>query len=444
VRRNIAAFGGDPDRVTLFGESAGAMSVGLHLFAMPSSNGLFDQAIMESNPLNITYRDAGSASAAGREFLKHLCASYSARVGSARCPARAELVAKVTTEDIFDAQMAFSTDNANLVSRMAKGGVEASLTFAPTLDGDLVVAQPNAGFDARVEPRPFLFGVNRDEGVVFAGLSDSEKPITEAAYGAALTGMFGSAGHARIEAFEVDGERIYSATGSPRVPYFAQAAAALSAVVDDYWFRCANLETARRAAARLSEAGRGQVLHAYDFVQLPAYDNGFPACAPSTGNVCHGAELPFVFNTLASVATTIRPEDQALATAMTGAWTRYARTGSPGEDWPVFDGTLGSTARVLAEPGRDAPTRSGRGSRTASGRRAGRCSSWSRTAARPRRRRRRRCRDRPARAAGPGPRAASGRRSPACRCRARRPGRCRRRRGRRRPGPRRRLPWPWR
>ena len=55
VARNIRAFGGDPDKVTLFGQSAGAMSVGLHLFSIPDGRKLFRAAIMESNPLALPY-----------------------------------------------------------------------------------------------------------------------------------------------------------------------------------------------------------------------------------------------------------------------------------------------------------------------------------------------------------------------------------------------------
>src|SRR3546814_9186610 len=56
VRSNIGDFGGDPEKVTIFGESAGAMSVGLHLFSAPDSAPLFRAGIMESNFFSLPYK----------------------------------------------------------------------------------------------------------------------------------------------------------------------------------------------------------------------------------------------------------------------------------------------------------------------------------------------------------------------------------------------------
>ena len=63
---NIAKFGGDKSKVLLFGESAGAMSVGLHLLSIPSSEGLFESALMESNPLSLPYKSVEQATKPGQ------------------------------------------------------------------------------------------------------------------------------------------------------------------------------------------------------------------------------------------------------------------------------------------------------------------------------------------------------------------------------------------
>src|SRR5262249_42052277 len=68
VRDNAESFGGDPEKVTIFGESAGAMSVGLHTMSIPSSTGLFRAGIMQSNPLGIPYKTLAQSVPIGAAF----------------------------------------------------------------------------------------------------------------------------------------------------------------------------------------------------------------------------------------------------------------------------------------------------------------------------------------------------------------------------------------
>ncbi len=99
VHDHIAAFGGNPGNVTLFGESAGAMSVGLHTLDAPKSAGLFAKAIMESNPAGVVYQRSDQARINTGIFYYFLCAKYS------RSPLLCPVLAKtLPPEEIVRAQ----------------------------------------------------------------------------------------------------------------------------------------------------------------------------------------------------------------------------------------------------------------------------------------------------------------------------------------------------
>ncbi|NMC71505.1 MAG: carboxylesterase family protein [Myxococcales bacterium] len=294
VRDNIAAFGGDPADVTLFGQSAGGLAVCAHLVS-PRSAGLFRRVAMQSGPCFELFSTLEQAEAQGEAFAAALgCDTAPDPLACLRAKPAAEILGA-------------------LPLRLGMFFGEGAL-WAPVIDGWNLAAEPShAVRDGGPRDLEVLLGSNGREGSLIRMMT-YPTGLTADAYEDFVELVFGEHAAAVLDRYPV------SAYGSVED--------ALDDAIGTFAFVCPTRRTARALTAA------GARVYLYRFLHAPGY---LPF--PDMGSY-HTAELPFVFGT-PPAGRSFSPEEQALADAMVGYWGRFAADGAPGGSgaaaWPLHE-----------------------------------------------------------------------------------------------------------
>ncbi len=297
VRRNVAGFGGDPSKVTIFGESAGGLSV-LSNLVSPTAHGLFNRAIVESGAYALKLPSLATAETSGNA----VAASAGCNASDTSC------LRQLSVEQL-------------LTLAAAPGVSVTTIVDGTTLPLSIDVALRTGSFN-RV---PVMNGSNRDEYRLF---TTADANLTAADYPTTLAGIYGDTLGAAVAAEYPVGD-------------YDQPVLALAAAVTDQVFAC-TAKLVDRWASRLVPT------YAYEFADRNAPQDFLPPAGYPFG-AAHASEIQYLF-TIPELPGTppLSPEQEQLSEQMVGYWTSFAHNASPNADglpdWAQVPSTASNTS----------------------------------------------------------------------------------------------------
>ncbi|XP_039254358.2 cAMP-regulated D2 protein-like [Styela clava] len=306
VHRHIADFGGDPNQVTLFGQSAGAQSIAV-LMLQDEVNHLFQRVVMQSNPFGLPYKDVSAAQALGNSFARW-----------ARCaPNDLNCLRGLSMEELLERYKTLPYAmqlNAQHISEIFE-------PYSPILDGILLDNDPMYLFkEGKNQDKPMIVGYVEDEGAMFVGEIYSSPIQSQRIYKASAQIIFRQHTDIVVDLYPPQCPRInpQETDCDERIP--------MDDAVTDYMFTCPGRKAMNSDRNKAKENADIWFYTFNETWSFPEFWENYTLCWEM---VCHTEEVPYLFDIDKLTEYRFEDGEAELAARMRTFWVNFAKYGNP-------------------------------------------------------------------------------------------------------------------